>query len=738
MLMESIAPYDNFRLSESDVDDGELEAARGDDVLTLEDQNEIMGVLKPFVDSGNFSIEELRKHEERIKRAKILEKLKSEGNWKGQEIVLGDNYLVDSFFALADSDEDLSENKSDSDDKGRPTLRYDAPTTTHPSFFSTDVVSREDLDRLSKESPETFGKILGRQFYELKGVMEQYSEFSKEIGSNGPGYTDFEIDNDLSYLSVLKKKLYFDLEGSEKDSVKFEHSIVKGLAVGNWLFDHGRDFFDVGKIKHTTEYDDFINHTDYYCPMRVFGKQVVVGFDATINSRESAMLLKLDQGTSSQGIPPFGFNYIKYCHIDEAPELRFEEEKDLKKVPLYKISLDFDERIGFGKLNEQFSSVRADGKKAISYFRQVGNGKIYDEDELLRFEDLIQSSDSYEDEEINNFHVAHNKMNRLKDLTTSFFVLSEIHEQNLLILEKNEKSKTSKFKTRNDLSSSDVDSVKKIDAAIYRSLNTCMRLLARFNGEDELIDMESEKLYSIMKTCAGVQIDNDSDLPSFEHNFGLRLFSENAPVDNKCYVNMMNCVDAERNDIVYREIVRREDGGVAIVAHRYKKQLEETDSEKDLARDIFGSMALDSYLDNFEELFQIAKETNSVKAFIERLGKDDSADNYGRTKIGLMRYADNDGVEHFRTIDTIGATNHDDIILTLFESEKDRNKYFAGKNKDYAANCLSDEYFNNDDAVRRLLDWGVSEGRICYVFSSRFGLSDMDAKQRVSLLKQKK
>lgn len=736
MLMENIIPHDDFQSHESVVDD-EPETVRGDDILTLEDLSMIKKILEPFVDSGNFSIEELREHEDKIKRAKIIEKLKNESNWKGQEIVLGDTYLVDSFFGLSDDNNSLEDINDDNNGK-KSRLKYDSLTETHPSFFSTDVVSREELDRLSKESPETFGKILGRQFYELKGVMEQYSEFSKEIGSDGSGYTDFEIDNDLSYLSALKKRMYSVSEGPERDSAKFENSVVKGLAVGNWLLDHGRDFFDVGKIKHTTEYDDFINHTDYYCPMRVFGKEVVVGFDATMNSNEDAVLLKLDQGTSSQGIPPFGFNYVKYCHIDEDTELRFGEEKDLKKVPLYKISLDFDERIGFGKLNEQFYSVKTDGKKAISYFAQVGNGKLYNEGELSRLENLIESGGPYEDDEIRDFQIAHNKMNKLKDLTTSFFVLSEIHEQNLLILEKNEKSKMSKFKTRNDLSSSDVDSAKKIDAAIYRSLNTCMRLLARFNGEDELIDIESEKLYLIMKTCAGVQIDNDSNLPSFEHNFGLRLFSENAPVDNKCYVNMMNCVDAERNDIVYREIVRREDGGIAIVAHRYKKQLEETDSEKDLARDIFGSMALDSYLDNFEELFQIAKETNSVKAFIERLGKDDSADNYGRTKIGLMRYADDDGAEHFRTIDTIGATNHDDIILTLFESEKDRNKYFAGKNKDYAANCLSDEYFNDDDAVRRLLDWGVSEGRICYIFSSRFGLSDMDAKQRVSLLKQKK
>ncbi len=716
MLMEKFPDFDNF------------DSVYADDILKAEDVVEIMESLRYFVENGEFSIEELREREDGIKRAKVLEKLKKENNWNGQDIILGDTHIVDMLVGEGGS----SDTKLSEDDAGEFN-RGDAPS----EFYTTDILSSEDSQRLSQEQPSLFKRILGKQFYKLSGEIDQYYDFVRHDDSNAQFYSEAETDNDLQYLSDLRKRMDIASEGIGNDGARFEQKIAKGIVVGDWLFNQGREYFNISKIKHTTKYDDFINHVDYYCPMRVFGKRMNVAFDATANPNEETMLLKLDQGTSSEGIPPFGFNYVKYCHIDEDRELGIKEEWGIKKMPLYKISLDNNNRIGFGYLNEKFRSVMTDGAQAIEFLSQVGNEQLFSAEEYLELRDAIESGDPYSDELIRRFETAHRNMNTLKNLTTSFFVLSEIHEQNLLIFEKNDKMNRDKFSSRLSLTDSDINSVKKLDCAIWRSLSECMRRLVHLNGANDLVHVDSEELYEKMKLCAGVGGSGNDELSEFGHSFGLRLETRDGIEPNRCYLNMMECINAEREDIVYREIIHNENGSMRIVARRYKKQLEVAPSEKDLAREIFGSIAFDSYLDNFEELFQIAKETNSVKAFIERLGKDDSEDDYGRMKKGMIRFFDDDGVLHTKLINTIGAANHDDIVLALFENDQDRDKYFAGKNKDYAANCLSDEYFSDDNAVRQLFDWGVSEGRICYVFSSRFGLSDTEAKRRVNLLNQK-
>lgn len=706
-------------------DFGNFDSVYADDILKAEDVVEIMESLRYFVENGEFSIEELREREDGIKRAKVLEKLRKENNWNGQDIILGDTHIVDMLVG-----EDRSRDTKLSEDGAGEFNRGDAPS----EFYTTDILSSEDSQRLSKEQPSLFKRILGKQFYKLSGEIDQYYDFVRHDDSNAQFYSEAEIGNDLQYLSDLMKRMDIASESIGNDGARFEQEVAKGIVVGNWLFSQGREYFNVGKIKHTTKYDDFINHVDFYCPMQVFGKRVDVAFDATANPNEDTMLLKLDQGTSSQGIPSFGFNYVKYCHIDEDRDLGIQEEWGVKKVPLYKISLDDDDgRIGFGVLNGKFRSVETDGAQAIEFLSRIGNERLFSTEEFSELHNAIESGSPYSDELIQRFQIAHNKMNSLKDLTTSFFVLSEMHEQNLLILEKNNKANDRKFSSRFSLTNLDVDSVKKLDCAIWRSLSECMRRLAHLNGANDLVHVDSEELYEKMKLCAGVGAGDDEDDESLEfgHSFGLKLKTQDGTKTNRCYVNMMECVNAEREDIVYREIVHNENGSMRIVARRYKKQLEAAPSKKDLAREIFGSIAFDSYLDNFEELFQIARETNSVKAFIERLGKDDSEDDYGRTKVGVMRSFDSDGVMYTKSINTIGAANHDDIVLALFENDQDRDKYFAGKNKDYAANCLSDECFRDDSLVRKLLDFGVSEGRIRYIFSTRFGLSDPDARDKL-------
>lgn len=718
MLMEKIPDFNEF------------DAVYANDILDGGDFAEIANALRGFL--GSLSIEELYEQEDRIKKSKVLEKLRKQGEWYGQDIILDDHIIVDGLLKEQVSGGGAAE--VDGDDTDEPDRR-DIPS----EFYTSDVLSADDSKRLSREHPSLFKKVLGKQFYRLSGEMEQYYDFVHHDGLAAQFYSGAGISNDLQYLADLKKRIIIAPEDTESDSVRFEQKIAKGIAVADWLSSRKREYFDVGKIKHTTQYDDFINHVDYYCPMRVFGKRINVAFDATSNSSEDTMLLKLDQGTSSEGIPPFGFNYVKYCHIDEDRELKIQEEREIKKMPLYKISLDNDERIGFGYLNEEFRSVATDGARAIEFLSQVGNEQLFGTDEYLELSNAIESGGPYDDEIIQKFEIAHRNMNNLKDLTTSFFVLSEIHEQNLLILEENDRVNRNKFSSRLSLTDSDIDSVKKLDCAIWRSLSECMRRLVHLNGANDLVHVDSEELYEKMKLCAGVGVGDDEidESSEFGHSFGLKLKTQDGIKTNRCYVNMMECVNAEREDIVYREVVHHENGSMRIVARRYRKQLEMAASEKDLAREIFGSIAFDSYLDNFEELFQIAKETNSVKAFIERLGKDDSEDDYGRMKKGMMRFIGDDGVLRTKSINAIGAANHDDIILALFENDQDRDRYFAGKNKDYAADCLSDECFKDDDAVRRLLNWGVSEGRICYVFSSRFGLSDTEAKRRVNLLKQK-
>ena len=83
--------------------------------------------------------------------------------------------------------------------------------------------------------------------------------------------------------------------------------------------------------------------------------------------------------------------------------------------------------------------------------------------------------------------------------------------------------------------------------------------------------------------------------------------------------------------------------------------------------------------------------------------------------------------------------NYDEFIEDLFENDEFsemRKKYLQGSNRDRLADCLSDEYLKKDENLKKLISWGVSDGRVATIIANTQDISNENAKAKLSLIKE--
>ena len=79
----------------------------------------------------------------------------------------------------------------------------------------------------------------------------------------------------------------------------------------------------------------------------------------------------------------------------------------------------------------------------------------------------------------------------------------------------------------------------------------------------------------------------------------------------------------------------------------------------------------------------------------------------------------------------------DDLVERLFVSEEFselRAKYLQGKRLNQLADCFSDEFLSKEGNWLKLIDWGVSEGRVANFIAKVKGIPESEAKKELTLL----
>ena len=689
-----------------------------DDVLTSEDLEEIESILFDFAE---LPLEELKEHEQDIKIKKAKEYLGS--SVSVNEIDPGNCNIAERVkrnFDRVDNEPESIETQVESKD------------ANYEDFMTTDLFTKEDIKAYERKHNKFFGEKVFKNFFNLK-LNDPYSYYPKD-----------KVYADLEFMENMKKERAFD-ESSEEDKERvghrFENFFPAGIVLNNWL---GRasnmkpnGVPKVGLVKHTLEYDDVVNHVDYYTQLEIDGEKIAVGFDTTANSSEDKLLAKLESSSSEDyGISkmPFGFTRIKYSVIDG---------KIGATVPLFKIALNYDRSFRIADNVDAYG--KEETKQSLDILESANNKHLLSEDEHKKVEKILEKPEGAISKEEKMFlNVVNIRADNFFNLRNAFFVSSEMFEQCELILKKEEKIRTKKVHARNGMTDEEVSDVEKIRDKMWSSLKLTMRGLVAMNGaREDLKGMDDKGLYRVLQECAGVFDEGDEERK--EHYFGLRLFKGEQVFRDRCYVNLIKAIKLEKgeakkdgkNEVMYKRYETAQRNGKDVVVTKigkFREELSNSENPKETARQIFSKITPESYMDNFEELIEIAQETETLKIFLDRMRMGE----FDREK-GILEggYEKNVGGEFVRTEKSEGA-NYDEFIEGLFEDDEFlelRKKYLQGSNKDRLADCLSEGFLKKEENIIKLISWGVSDGRIASIIARLNNVPIDVAKDKLSLLK---
>lgn len=697
------------------------------DVLSADDYDEIEEILRAF---DYLPLDDLRKHEKFMKIKRVTEIL---GNASKEDVDPGSCHIAED--VKKEYERRLAKESKREDEE---LLEEDEPENLR-DMYTTDLMSQGDLDNYErKHNKSGFGKKVFEQFYNLKWD-NPYNYFR-----------GFEVDSDLAFMNGIKKDRAFDEvsdDDEEKIGHRFERFFPAGIVLNSWL---GRASNmrpnavpKVGKVKHALEYDDVVNHVDYYTQLEINGEKIPVAFDTTANNDERKLLFKLEN-TSSEDFGaskvPFGYSRVKYCVLDG--------ETGPRRMPLFKIALDYDK--DFRITDSAYSYGNEDIKYSLEVLSQTNNKKLLSDEEFEKVNRILEKPGEFRSDDEKSFlNIINIRADNLANLRNAFFVSSEMFEQCELMLQKAKKMRARKIHGRSVLNDDEISDVEKIKDQMWRSLCSTMRSLSVMTGAKEEFGKVSDRdLYVRLKECAGVYEDMENDQIMFGrgHFFGLRKFEEGKPVCDRCYVNMMRTIQLEKGEgridgkaeIVYKRYERIKRNGKDVVTTRigkFREELDNSDDPKETARGIFSKITPESYMDNFEDLIEIAHETETLKIFLDRMRMGDFDMDKGILEGGYERVRGGKAMRSEKAEDA----NYDEFIEDLFENDEFsemRKKYLQGSNRDRLADCLSDEYLKKDENLKKLISWGVSDGRVATIIANTQGISNENAKTKLSLIKE--
>ncbi len=703
-------------------------AINANEVLSDKDYEEIENILNVFVD---LPFDELKEHERSLKTKKVLEIFKKQGvNVNETEIDPGSCRIAEK---LKREDEKRLSSRPEKDE----TEEIGENEKNARDMYTTDLMSKEDFDAYNrKHIVSGFGKKVFEQFYNLEW-NNPYNYFNQ-----------FEVDADLMFMNGIKNDRAFDeMNDDEEDriGIKFEKFFPAGIVLNGWLgrasLARPKSVPKIGKMKHTLEYDDVVNHADYYTEMEIDGEKIPIAFDTTTNNDERKILSKLENSSSEDfGVSkvPFGYSRVKYCVLNGKTEPR--------RMPLFKIALDFES--DFRIADSVRTYKREDAEHSLEILSQTNNKTLLSDSEREKIEEILRRpEESLPENEKLFLNTINIRADNFFNLKNAFFVSSEMFEQCELILKKAEKMRTRKVHGRSVLNDEEIEDVKKIRNQMWDSLCLTMKSLSVMTGAQKEFRTTSDRdLYERFKECAGVYEDMEHDqiMMGRGHFFGLRKFEDGEPVCDRCYVNMMRTIQLEegegrhdgRAEIVYKRYEKIKRNGKDVVATRvgkFREELDNSDNPKETARQIFSKITPESYMDNFEDLIEIAHETETLKIFLDRMRMGDFDMGKGILSGGYERTRSGETVRSEKS----EKANFDEFIESLFEEEEFseiRKKYLQGTNRDRLADCLPDEYLK--DNTTKLISWGISDGRIASIIARTNNISLEEAKNKLSLLKE--
>lgn len=713
---------DNYKNLDAQPQDGD-EYVDVHDVLSKEELEKVWNIIK-----DNFSYlseEEQQTYAQNMIKQKFLESLPE-----------GERYEKEYKIKYPEHDENVNDinvirraakkydNKyNNKHEEYKKLLRY---KEAKPEPMTTDVFTSEQLSRL-RDDDKTTGRIILENFYKSKYAVE-----------DNFGYPPEEVDSDRRHVESMNYNLGLDEENDVFVGIgkKVEDCFPYGMLINGWTGEIKlgkqeklKPSFHLEKFRSTFPYDDLKNHIDWYCRFKTENSEFPIGFDVTARYYESDILKKLEQFSSSKGQGvlgvPIGYGVVKYCEIDGvAGEF---------VMPRFIVGLDYDD--SWESKDEDSNLVNS-----ISYLSQVGNKKIFSDEDFKKVVRIRKGEESKDDDFLSDIK---EKAENLRNLDMSFFVLSEMYEQCGLALDKDQKNKEKTVFSRAKMMKQQAESLNEIQNAVWQNLCQVMRKIVDINGEtDNFVGMSYKALYDRLKQYAGVGVDDEMNDENHEgereeHYFGLRRFVGKKLYGNRSYVGLMNAISIEQNETTYTYCeVGRHNGKMRIIRKigRIEREMDGAETPKEKAREIFSKITFDSYRDNFDSLFELAKKTETVNIFLSRLRMGRFNQEKGVFEGGYEK-AENSISELGEKPDD-SEEMHDGFIEELFSDEKLREKFFRGKNRTFAAGCFSDKYLKDEGNLKKLLSWGVSEGKVREILARSFELSPERAQNRLDDLKQ--
>lgn len=682
------------------------------EVLEPEDYREIRRFLS---DCLEMPLEELVEREKALKIEKILQIFE---NATPEDVDPGNCYIA----------KEMKE-------------RYEEVALDEANNYSTDLLSEEELKTLDRKHRMIgIGKKIFDQFYNLKWKNPYRYHSTKEV------------DMDFTHLGRIKDHLDF---GDEKEGggygKLFEKCFPAGIVLNGWL-GKGSKFKPesapkVGKMMHTLEYDDVINHADYYTEMVIAGEKIPVAFDTTTNSSENKILSKLetmsrDNPETEKSFVPFGFTQIKYCVFNEKPESR--------RMPLFKIAVEYDPE--FRISDSVYTYGKKETKQSLEILKRGNNEVLLSKEDMERAKVLLSKpKESLSSKENQFLKIINMRADNFSSLKNAFFISSEVFEQSELILEKDKEERKKKIRVRNVLTDEERANVEKIRNQMWESLKVTMGRLILANGEkDEFKGYSDWRIYERLKEFAGVYEDmkDEEIMMSKGHFFGLREVEDGNAFCDMCYVNMMRMIQLEKGEgtrdgkpeIFYKKYKVVERNGkktVKTVVGRIKEELNDSEKPSEEAKQIFSKMTTDSYKENFEDLIEVAQETGTMKVFLDRMKMGD----FDPEKRILEGGYDRNREGELGRVEKAENAGFDDLVERLFVGEEFselRAKYLQGKRLNQLADCFSDEFLSKEGNWLKLIDWGVSEGRVANFIAKVKGIPESEAKKELTLLLREK